>query len=265
MLRGSEANVAKNILDISSVADMPGLPALDSCKKPFEMGLWALAVVKSQIKRLTADQIASIIRDVGEVSIEAKSISRAFSRAGDRIHTYHDGNETYYEIMKPGKEYLCSLADDKSVVKVFYFEPGKRYTSKQLLAEAILSNLKGELRIIDPYCGARTLDVLGGMDRPIKFLTRLENIPEKARKQFLRELEDFKAENRNIEFRHYPNTDIHDRYIISQCSLVILGHSIKDLGSKESFALVLDAAATKDIVEALEKAFDLRWAQSSIL
>ena len=129
-----------------------------------------------------------------------------------------------------------------------------------------MDSLKGELRIVDPYCGERTLDILNNVkNRVVKFLTRVENLREKERNRFLRELQDFKSENPNIEFRNYLHTDIHDRYIISSELLVILGHSIKDLGGKESFAIILNKDTSKNIVEALIENFNKRWQQSNTL
>lgn len=218
--------------------DTSDFPDFYSYKKPLEKGLLILWVAKEKlgIKRLTAGQIASIIRDVKEISIDANSITKSFNRARDKIHTYHENGEVYFEIMTPGKNHLLSQVRPDSM-EVFYFEPDKRYTSKRLLSKNILNNLKGELRIVDPYCSERTLDILKDFKNGhVKFLTRVDNLREKERKRFIRELQDFKSESSNIEFRNYPYTDIHDRYIISSEFLVILGHSIKDLGGKESFA-----------------------------
>lgn len=247
--------------------DTSDFPDFDSYKKPLERGLWILWVAKEklEIKTLTTEQIASIIRDVEEISIDAKSITKSFNRARDKIHTYREDDKIYFEIMKPGKDHLLSQVRPGSI-EVFYFEPDKRYTSKRLLSKNVLNNLKGELRIVDPYCGERTLDILKDFKNGhVKLLTRLDNLRENKGKRFIRELQDFKSENSNIEFRNYPNTDIHDRYIISSEFLVILGHSIKDLGSKESFAIILNKDTNKNIVEALIENFDRRWKQSNTL
>ena len=93
----------------------------------------------------------------------------------------------------------------------------------------------------------------------------MENLREKDKNRFLRELKDFKSEHSKIEFKNYPHKDIHDRYIISSELLVILGHSIKDLGAKESFAIILNKDTNKNIVEALIENFNRRWKQSSML
>ncbi|MBA7628156.1 hypothetical protein ES703_35631 [subsurface metagenome] len=247
--------------------DTSDFPDFYNYKNPLKRSLWILWVTKDKlkIKKLTAEQIASIIRNVKEISIDAKSITKSFNKAGDKIYTYKESEEVYFEIMKPGKDHLISHIKE-GLIEVFYFESGKRYTSKRILSKNILHNLKGELRIIDPYCGERTLDILSNVkNRVVKFLTRVENLREKDKNRFLRELKDFKSEHSEIEFKNYPQKDIHDRYIISSELLVILGHSIKDLGAKESFAIILNKDTNKNIVEALIENFNRRWKQSSIL
>lgn len=248
-------------------ADTTDFPDFDSYEKPLERGLWVLWVSKEKLgtKRLTAEQIAVVVRDVKEISIDAKSITNSFNRAGDKIHTYFQDNATYFEIMKPGKEYLLSQMKVDSV-RLFYFEPDKRYTSKRVLSRNILASFHGDLRIVDPYCGQRCLDILSGMkNRRIKFLTKVGNLSNTQRNQLIRDIADFRAENPNVEFRNYAQQDLHDRYIVSPDFLVILGHSIKDLGSKESFAVVLNKDSSKNMIESLMSHFDERWAKSSVL
>lgn len=248
--------------------DTNDLPRFDDCQTILERALWVLWVAKEklQTKILSAEQIASVLRDAQEISIKATSISQALKRAGDKIHSYQQDGEIFYEIMKAGKDHLLSLRGE-GTLEVFYFEPEQKYSSKRLLAIGILNALSGELRMVDPYCGERTLDIIKDVkNRPVKFLTRIENITnENVRGKFLRELQDFKAENMDIEFRNYPSTDLHDRYIISPNCMVLLGHSMKDLGAKESFAIVLKEVSCRDVYQALSENFDRRWKQSNIL
>jgi len=240
--------------------DISDFPDFYNYKKPLEMGLWVLWVAKEKlhIKKLTAEEIANIIREVKEISVKARSINNAFARSKGKVHIHHDNGETLFEIMKPGKDHLLSMIK-KGAINIFYFEPEKKYSSKRVLSKNILEFLQGELKIVDPYCGERTLDVLNNIDNKIKFLTRLDNLRENKKKRFLRELEDFKSENPHIEFRDYPFPHLHDRFIISSNHLVLLGHSIKDLGSKESFAIVLNKENSKDVFEAVVKVFNRRW------
>lgn len=248
-------------------ADTADFPDFYNCETPLERGLWILWVSKDQlgIRKLDAGQIALAIRDVKEISIDAKSVVNAFNRAGDKVHAHREGDATLYEIMKSGKEYLLSKVREGSV-QLFYFEPGNRFLSKRILSKNILDNLKGDLKVVDSYCNERTLDILRSVrDRQVKVLTRVENLREKERDRFLREVKDFKSENKSMEFRSYPHTDIHDRYVISSDSLAILGHSFKDLGSKESFVVLLSRNESKNIVEVLNENFDRRWKQSKTI
>jgi hypothetical protein len=256
-----------NILKQFTEIDTSGSPDFYSYNTPLEKSLWVLWMAKERlgIKRLSVDEIALIIRDIKEISIDERAITNSLNRAGNKIHTYQEDGKVYYEIMKLGKDYLISQVKEGSL-EVFYFEPDKHYTTKRLLSKNILNNLKGELRIVDPYCGERTLDVLSNLkNRNIKFLTKVENLRDNERNRFLRELKDFKLEHADIEFRNYPHTDIHDRYVISSDSVVILGHSIKDLGAKESFAIILNKNSNKNIVDALIENLNRRWKQSTTL
>jgi hypothetical protein len=242
-------------------------PDFYSYNTPLEKSLWVLSVAKEKlgIKRLSVEEIALIIRDVKEISIDERAITNSLNRAGDKIHTYQEDKKIYYEIMKPGKDFIISQIKEGSI-QVLYFEPDKHYTSKKLLSKNILGNLKGELRIVDPYCAERALDVLSNLqNKDIKFLTKVENLRDKEKERFLRELKDFKSEHTKAEFRNYPFADIHDRYVISSEHLIILGHSIKDLGAKESFAIILNKEANKNIVEALIENFNRRWKQSTTM
>ncbi|MBI5892661.1 MAG: hypothetical protein HZB79_03240 [Deltaproteobacteria bacterium] len=248
--------------------DISDFPDFYSYNKPFERSLWILWVVKEKlgIKRLSAEEIASIMRDIKEISIDERVITNSLNRAGDKIHPYQENGRVCFEIMKSGKDYLASQVRGGSI-EVLYFEPDKHYTSKRLLSKNVLDNLHGELRIVDPYCSERTLDILSNLKRKedVKLLTKIENIRDKEKEQFLRELKDFKTEHPTIEFKSYPYTDIHDRYAVSSEHVVILGHSIKDLGSKESFAIILNKNSNKNIVEALIENFNRRWKQSLVI
>lgn len=263
MLCKSQKSNKSNLIEKFSQIDTSKYPDFYAYKKPLEQGLWILLIAKEvlNIKQLTADEISLIIREVEEISVNARSIINSFNRSKDKIHIY---DKIHYEIMKPGKEHLLSQGGG-GPIEVFYFEPGKPYSSRKLLSADILKNLKGELKIVDPYCGERALDVISKSKNRIKFMTRINNLRPKDKTEFLKVLKDFKTEYNHIEFRDYTCSDIHDRYIISAEALVILGHSIKSLGDKESFAIMLDSHSNKNIYEALHDNFNRRWKSAVIL
>ncbi len=261
----------KELIQKFKEVDTSTFPDFGHYDKPLEMSLWVLWVAKEKlsIKKMTADDVAVIIRDIYETSIEAKAILRSFSRAGNKVHTYQETENGatlhYYEIMRHGKEHLASLVRE-GAVDVVYFEPDKRYTSKRLLAKNILDKLSGDLMIVDPFCGTATLDLLSNIkDKKIRLLTKTEKLQEHVRSRFLRELKDFNLEHAHVEFKNYPYDDLHDRYVLSSDYLVILGHSIKDLGAKESFAVILNKKDSVNLIEAVIENFNRRWKQSMVL
>jgi hypothetical protein len=248
-------------------ADKSDIPDFAECVRPLDMALWVLLVAKDKVgeKRLTGEEISFVIIETQEVSVNKRSVINSLNRASDKVHRHSEKDEVYFEIMKPGREYLSSLQKE-SLIHAFYFEPDSKYTAKKLLRTQIFHNLTGNLKIIDPYFGERALDVLESIKgRHIKAMTRLENLKDRDKSKLMRELADFKTENPDVEFRNYPGSDIHDRYIISEGEVTLIGHSMKDLGAKETFAVILDRESCREIYEALSDNFDNRWNISAVI
>ena len=53
--------------------------------------------------------------------------------------------------------------------------------------------------------------------------------------------------------------DLHDRYIVDDRGLLILGHGLKDIGKKESFAIFREKSLNSDIIRDILRAFFDRW------
>lgn len=123
----------------------------------------------------------------------------------------------------------------------------------------MLSNLKGIIRICDPYYGVRTLDTLDHLPKTcsIRFLTANTN---DSKRKIQGALRDFIKERPTCEFRLAANSrDIHDRYIVTTDGLFLLGHGIKDIGGKESFVIRLEKGLAPDLLKEVRSRFDDRW------
>ncbi len=104
--------------------DLSKYPDFYDLKKPSDKALWILYVLKVEgiSRRLSADFIANLIRDVMEISITSQSIYNSFNplmKIG-LIHKYEIDGEKYYEIMKPGKEHIMSLIKD-DLLNILFF------------------------------------------------------------------------------------------------------------------------------------------------
>lgn len=160
-----------------------------------------------------------------------------------------------------GEDSLPQTKKETPLMNLHYFESNKPYTSKKILSQEILGTLKGEIKYVDPYCGDRTLHLLKSAEKNhVKILTNTKNLGGNE-KQFLHDLKDFRKENPtlNFEIRNYSSRDLHDRYIISPDSLVLIGHSIKDLGNKESFAIKIGKVVNEVVYNDLNDNFNNRW------
>jgi hypothetical protein len=147
---------------------------------------------------------------------------------------------------------------------VLCVEAGRPHTAHGSLAE-LLKNISGSVRICDPYYGTRTLSrlaELGGCDE-VRFLTQTPDGKEKAFIDAL--VADFCKEHPQVAFRKASTPGIHDRYILSPDSLMILGHGLKDIGGKQSFVINMPVVLVRDIAGQLTTAFDRMWAPATPL
>jgi hypothetical protein len=147
---------------------------------------------------------------------------------------------------------------------VFFVESGKP-RSAHLLLEDVFKELAGEIHICDPYYGMGSLlrlDLLKHCSL-IKFLTK--NPDSRERQRLPRALQEFKQEHGNIEFRRHTGGDLHDRFIIADSELIILGHGLKDVGNKDSFIIRIPAELATDLIETLRDSFDAKWQVANII
>lgn len=147
---------------------------------------------------------------------------------------------------------------------VVHFEPDGHFA-----AHAELSSLFGELcgaaRICDPYYGTRTLAklaLLEGCDS-IRMLTKT---PESKEKTFIhQDVKDFCKAHPRIELRVPKSTDFHDRFVLTDEELIILGHGLKDVGGKHSFLVRLPKRLASDVMKSVGTFFEKQWQSSDPL
>ena len=98
-----------------------------------------------------------------------------------------------------------------------------------------------------------------GVRSPVRFLTQEVGGGEKAA-ALATQAHDLMAERPNIKIQVAGLADrLHDRYILSADSLLIIGPGIKDLGGRESLVLLMNNSVAEDIVTTLRQSFELRW------
>jgi len=172
----------------------------------------------------------------------------------------------------PGRYDICSQCDgwgklrDEDVVAkknltIMVLKEGKPHTAHSEIAD-IFKDLSGVIRVCDPYYGTGSLSRLELLQecQSIMFLTKK---PDSSEKTYInKRIEEFNEEYPQFKFRKFKGKGLHDRYILSKEKLIILGQGIKDVGKKESFALVVDRSILGHIIDDLIQSFDNKWANS---
>lgn len=147
---------------------------------------------------------------------------------------------------------------------VIFVQAGSPRTA-QLRLRDLFRELRGELRVCDPYYGTGSLlrlDLLTHCNK-IRFLTRQADSKEQS---FVdKALKEFVSQRPNVEFRKASSNNLHDRYILADEEIVILGHGLKDVGAKNSFVIRLRREMCEDIMGILAASFDNEWVAATPL
>ena len=137
---------------------------------------------------------------------------------------------------------------------------GEAFSANRVLRE-IFSQAKSDLAIADPYIGERLFDLLDPFAAKlrIQILTSPKLLSSQpAFKTALATARDFRSQYPNCELRTEPEEKLHDRYILWDHSHGYhVGHSLKDLGKKDSQLNLLSNASEH------WAAFDARWATAN--
>jgi len=250
--------MAKSLLETFEKLDASTKHALADISSPRLLAFASLDIAENLcgIDRLTSEHIVACLESAG-VSVQKISITRALASAGGCISYRKVEDGLSYKLMTKGKRLIeQSLGGEKmSVVRV---EKGQPRTARLELAE-ILNTLSGTVRICDPYYGVRTLDILDAIPATTKVQFLTSKTYETGRK-LQGAMKDFKRERTKVEFRIAKNdAGLHDRFVITNNLILILGHGLKDIGGKESFVIRLDKELVPDLIKETIKSFDAKW------
>lgn len=141
---------------------------------------------------------------------------------------------------------------------VWFVEGGQPYTERKRLA-AVLDTLSGEACVCDPYFGPGVLTAIEHLQqcKSVRCLTRDLGPGGKATAE--QQVKDFKIEHPHAEFGFISSGALHDRYVLADGCLLLLGHGLKDFGKKETFVLILDQQFAEDTIETVKNTFDAHW------
>lgn len=166
--------------------------------------------------------------------------------------------------MRAELDALGEPSEVEEQLQVVGIKDGKPWSAHTKL-EKLFQQVSGMVRICDPYYGtgslARLILLRGAGD--VRFLTQTPDSKEKA--ALPRLLREFKQEHPHVEFRQHSGKGLHDRYLVTDDVLILLGHGLKDIGNSESFVVRLDKSLVPDLVDDVVQSFDQKWAAATVL
>lgn len=147
---------------------------------------------------------------------------------------------------------------------VWFVKAGTPFSERQRLA-SVLEELRGDVCVVEPYYGPGLLSALQHLKAcdTVRCLTR--QLPKGGKAVVEHDIKLFKQEYANAEFQISNSGDLHDRYVLTDKRILILGQGLKDFGKDDSFLIGLDDSVAKDMIKSAKTAFEAHWAAATAL
>ena len=236
----------------ANISEYPDIHALSLLNQ----ALWVLLVGKEQADRsyLSSWEIAQVLTQVCGVGATPQGVLYALRHTGKKVHkkkvrSKRKTESTLFCIMEEGKRTLVSSQ------AVMFIEPTSAFTGMKNFEE-ILAALKGDVCICDPWVDKNTLEIISKIRN--KYTIKLLTVNIKECSTFKRYYRAFNSQYGNLELRICQTPVLHDRYIISADTMLIIGQSLNGIGKKQTFIV----EAGKDIKEHMGRVFNQLWGQA---
>jgi hypothetical protein len=235
----------------ANLDDLPDPHELDDRLRSF----WTLCVGQSVgIDVMTPAEVSTVLRDVYSINVPRQRVEGILSRERGTVANRKKKGKRAYQLMGAGSREL-----DTAAAGVTFIEPTQAY-SKLREVHAILGDLTGDLRVCDPYVELRTLDMLAECANAdsIKLLT----VNVKQASGFKQAMKAFVTEHGiTLDVRVLAPGVLHDRFVIHDGGMLMLGTSFNGLGLRQSFVIALG----QDIRASVAATFDADWLRATPL
>lgn len=171
--------------------------------------------------------------------------------------TKKEGRLAYFLNNKKSKLENKGSERTNGEIQTVYIEAGKPVTALRKISE-ILEKISGDVLICDNYFGLKSIINLYKLAnaKSIKFICGNINGDKDA---IVKLLKEYNQERKVLEVKLFDKAQLHDRYIITKDSLIILGHGFADLGNKESLIILIPINLVGDMHLDLTNRFNQKW------
>lgn len=222
-------------------------------EEPLQQVLALLSNSKSAgVGWLTASKMsASLLNDHG-ISLNWKTIEKILSENPKLAARHKKDKKWEFTITNPGQEQVSSGNNP-----ILFVDPMKAVKAVLSLHE-FFQDLKGSVRVCDPYLDLVTVQHLEVFTNAtvIRLLTHKVSDTPTLRLA----VTALGSQGRQVEIRKPAADVLHDRYVIDDTSMLILGTSLNSFGKKQCFVI----KAGQDIRTALLNNFNQLWNAATV-
>lgn len=201
-------------------------------KNDLAVVLWILWVAKDalDLDTLSPAEVAAFSRDDLGINLTRQRVEGILNGRRDLVARRRIGGRWRYQVMQAGIDHVASAGNG-----VLLVEPEKAFTQVRAIQD-LLEQAGGVVRICDPYFSPRSLDfvVKCTAASEVRILTcQVHNTAT-----FRSDLKAVQSElGVPIDVRVAASNVLHDRYVIDDVGMLILGTSLNGLGNKQSIVV----------------------------
>jgi|SRR5438876_1281248 len=214
--------------------------------------LQALAVLRNEGTWLTAATISKKLRDEHGIGVHWKKIETVFAANAGVVARRKKSKQWQLAILRAGEELLGAAQSS-----ILFIDPTQAVKATLSLHD-FFSKLKGTVRVCDAYLDNTTLEHLHALDKGVTVQLLTKNVKDAG--PLRRIVAAWKSEGRNLEIRVDGSAPLHDRYIIEDSSMMILGTSLNGFGKKQCFII----QTGPDLRAVLIPVFDGLWKSATV-
>ena len=201
---------------------------------------------------LSAVDISNVLRDQYGLRVHWRTVESLLKEDRTLADRRKRGGRWQFAALAAGEARVTTAASPIVMV-----DPSTAVQSV-LSLHAFLSALRGTIRLCDPYLDASTLEHLDACSARASIRLLTKNVRDTG--DLRRLAAAFATQGRFLEIRVASVGSLHDRYVIDDAGMLILGTSLNGFGKKQCFII----RAGEDIRQMATAAFDSNWASGMI-
>lgn len=202
--------------------------------------------------RLTALEIASVLRDDHRLRMHWRSVNALLLEVPHLADRKKKSGRWCFAILKAGVDRV-SLPP----TSISFVDPAKAVQAVVTLHE-LLGSCQGIVRVCDPYLDDITMQHLDACIHATELRMLTRNVRDSGVTRSIHAA--FRTQGRPLQVKIVGANVLHDRYIIDDKRMLILGTSLNGFGKKQCFVI----EAGSDMRRSLLPVFDGHWATGTL-